>query len=207
MTKLITTHPDYFMLVDEEAETKGCNSLIVRSFDNAIILDNVNSDNRKGEKFYKLLAHLPKANQPLLEGVAKLPDLPKVEEDVEKLADEANGYTVFALYTKAPVFKEGFIAGYKAKQSENKYIDIIEQLNLLGLIDWSKTEFKTNKKLAESLTTPQQPKGFEMEMEDGCVGICMEIAHDDEGEVCLSGCKYKGQPKIINNTICGKWIF
>ena len=46
------------------------------------------------------------------------------EEDIEKLADLSNGYLIYAKDTKAPIFKEGFIAGYKAAQKQYSLEDM-----------------------------------------------------------------------------------
>ncbi len=52
-------------------------------------------------------------------------ELPNQEEDVEKLADLSNGYLIYAKDTKAPIFKEGFIAGYNAAQKQFSESDMI----------------------------------------------------------------------------------
>lgn len=44
------------------------------------------------------------------------------DEQIQKLAEQANGYLLFSKDTKAPVFNEGFIEGYKlaVKQLKTK---------------------------------------------------------------------------------------
>lgn len=44
------------LIISETEPTIGCESLIMRVFDKAIMVENVNTDNRKGEEFYKVLA-------------------------------------------------------------------------------------------------------------------------------------------------------
>lgn len=39
-------------------------------------------------------------------------------EDVEEMANSANGYNYYCKETKAPIFNEGFKAGYNAKKGE-----------------------------------------------------------------------------------------
>lgn len=41
------------------------------------------------------------------------------EERIEEMADESNGYLVYAKETKAPIFSEGFISGFKKCLSMN----------------------------------------------------------------------------------------
>lgn len=44
----------------------------------------------------------------------------KNKETLEELANKANGYLIYAKETKAPIFNEGFIEGYKSAQEQNK---------------------------------------------------------------------------------------
>lgn len=80
--KLITDHPDYWLLVDTEAEVqKGeiCHApdtSLFRGFTGKCGMDKdqqLQAYKDAGFKFYKIIAHLPKNDTPLLEGVPLLP--------------------------------------------------------------------------------------------------------------------------------------
>lgn len=42
------------------------------------------------------------------------------QETLEEVANKNNGYLLYAKDTKAPIFNEGFIAGYQLAQQQNK---------------------------------------------------------------------------------------
>jgi len=78
---------------------------------------------------YKIIAYKPKGDAPKLD----LPLLPDVEDDVEKLADKANGYLVYsskAIGTKALAFNEGFIEGYKTATKVYSEDDVTKLMTL-----------------------------------------------------------------------------
>lgn len=50
---------------------------------------------------------------------------------LEEAANKANGYTVYAKETKAPIFNEGFIAGAKWQQEQAKEMDREQKKELI----------------------------------------------------------------------------
>lgn len=185
---LITTHPDYFLLVDEEAEVE-MNKYFYSYKENKVFLAGNNPDNIFR---FLVIAHRPKANQPLLEGVPVLPDLPKVEEDeamlllkqLKNLLTKEHGYHANSNHVV-------HIDRVLAKPSEKRFSEAIELLKECAE-EYSDHSLKNRlDAFLHSLTTPQQPKGFIVEYE-----TCLQALPKD-----------RFTPKIINNTICGKWVF
>lgn len=55
-------------------------------------------------------------------------DIPQIVDEVDEMANSANGYLVYAKNEKAPIFKEGFIKGYNKAKEQTPYSkqDMIE---------------------------------------------------------------------------------
>lgn len=104
--------------------------------------------------------------------------------DVEKLANAANGYNYAAKETKAPIFNEGFIEGFKASQqlNEKKFseddlvnyrkmyqIELEAQANSFRVQDRnSLKDFEIIRENAhkEAIKQLSIPKAFEVEIEE-----------------------------------------
>ena len=99
--KLITTHPDYILWVDEKADCSlesgsivlehntGAGNPYYRIYKKGTLKTLLTWKNTVWNNEYwqvKIIAHLPLNNAPLLEGVDLLPELPKQEEDINQLA-------------------------------------------------------------------------------------------------------------------------
>lgn len=206
-TKLID-HPQYYLLVDEEAEIKEGDYVYDTHFHKNIIWRVKNGDigNPKNLDFcVKIIAHLPKGNAPKLEGVDLMPELPNDEEDVEQLAKD---YYKYRCEIEEDNFKQrnkkditsSFIAGYKAaKQSEKKYSEVIKLLK--NICDWSSyKEHPIGKQAQQALDILQSlstttPIDFEVEMVDEIVDL------GRHGSTIV----YK--PKVINGVLQGCWRF
>ncbi len=216
-TKLINQRK-YWLLIDIEDEIKtdmwskvnvGNNFLHRFISDNGSFLDYEIGTLCKKETAYdpsgfKIIAHLPKDNNPKLKGVALLPKLPRTKkEDVGQLAEELYPFNS-SCFNDANISKRrAFTDGYnKAKESEKKYSeeDLLkafnyqrEKANLMENGD-SFDDFK------RSLNTPKQPIDFEVEMEEiiETTYLSNDMGHSDY--------KHK-QPKVIKNTVQGKWIY
>jgi hypothetical protein len=52
-------------------------------------------------------------------------------QTLEEAANKANGYNVYAKETKAPIFNEGFIAGAKWKQEQDKVTEKEQKIEML----------------------------------------------------------------------------
>jgi len=97
--------------------------------------------NRNKENF-KIIAHLPLNNSPVLEGVDLLPDMKEgFEDDVKRLVlrffkDTDDGFTSYNDTTK------GFIAGYKAATKRYSEEDIFGFLMFYNSADTNKPEYR-----------------------------------------------------------------
>jgi hypothetical protein len=181
----------HLIVVDKDTETKYTNSLLLREFDNALVLDNENSDNRKGEKFFKVIAAYPK-----IDGVAEFCELPMVD-DAEKLADEKYGHACREDESKGI----GFITGYKAAKesfgySEEQVRGLIRQSYSKGISrnpSYCEKEYEDN--LIKSLNkTPQ------FIVEEEFVEDTSKDYIKGKGQPAIS------QPQIIDDKLIGHWI-
>ena len=186
-TKLIN-HPQYYLLVDLEAEIKGN----AWRTDGKLVLQHFTE--KHWGSFNKIIAHLPKANAPKLEGVDLLPhwdikyqeylkdvapvhpmsyeewksELPNNEDDVVKLSREYQK-DLIGIGKELAISLEamyGFMAGYKAaKQSEKKYSEVIKLLQ--NICDWSSykehpigRQAQQALDILQSLSTTKEPIDF-----------------------------------------------
>lgn len=89
--------------------------------------------------------------------------------DVEKLANAANGYKLYAKETKLPIFNEGFIEGFKASQqlNEKKFSEdevILYSGELISM--YRKGNIKDADDVQKLIKTYSLPKTFEVEIEE-----------------------------------------
>ena len=192
-TKLID-HPQYYLLVDEEADLfesdKGS------SMDGTLIITIQKDWNNSLKLANKIIAHLPKGNAPKLEGVDLLPELPNDEEDVEQLAEQfAYGKTI---HVHREDVKVGFIAGYKAaKQSEKKY---------------SEEDMKNAIKFFKSYQVLYKRDIFDKDINHYLQSLSTTTPIDFVVEMEIRPNWAKGygtieEPKVINGLLQGKWKF
>jgi hypothetical protein len=174
--KLITEHKDYLLLVDTEAAPAKRDFFIVMYNDESYLDILVNpiedfrnyADEDYIDECYKIIAHLPLNNAPVLEGVYLLPELPKQEEDVEELANQyykeekAKGNLFELNYG----WKKAFIAGYKATTKKWTDEDMIDMF-VAGYHCDGKNDLLDNlgKKYLQSLSPTLVPIGFEPELD------------------------------------------
>jgi hypothetical protein len=137
----------------------------------------------------KIIAHLPLNNSPILEGVDLLPPL---EDEVEKLADEIVGDSIY--YEEDRVnLSDGmdlFMLGYNKTKEKYKYTeeDILDAWELGASEGLPLTREKKNN-LIKHLQQPKYPVAFECEIED--VKMLKKRA---------GGITYFGKPKTITNS-------
>jgi len=118
-------------------------------------------DNAYG-KSYKIIAHLPLNNSPILEGVDLLPPL---EDEVDKLADELTSHLAFPEERRYGIYIGYNKAKEKYKYTEDDMIIAIQQAFLSGverLEDFGKVESM----LMENIQQPKYPIGFECELHE-----------------------------------------
>ncbi len=214
--KLIN-HPQYYLLVGEhisEMMAWGYNDI-----DKIHRITSPSDAENMGDN--KIIAHLPKQSQPILEGVFLLPELASTEkEDVEQLADNY----IKKLHPSEHYGSEAaaYIAGYNAAKQSDKYSeeDLYKAMNwAISEREWAKAkfpllnigapdfmaEFKKRlegadieiKTFLQSLSVPKEPVDFEVEMED-------ESKFDDYPVEW----KKINLPKlkVVNGVLQGKWI-
>ena len=95
MTHKIINTGDYLLIVDDNSimATKGQWVLETHNYTNPNTISEISGDwdcNRNGYKDKIILAHLPINNSPILEGVSLLPDLPPLEDELDKIYDEVD---------------------------------------------------------------------------------------------------------------------
>lgn len=108
---ILTTDPDLIkdgvQAIDDEflewfVKNPSCEEVEIEN--ERIVIDDVNYDFDVVDYKYKII--IPKEE-------------PK-QETLEEVANKNNGYLLYAKDTKAPIFNEGFIAGYQLAQQQNK---------------------------------------------------------------------------------------
>jgi hypothetical protein len=108
-------------------------------------------------------------------------DIPKewMEVDVEGLAEEANGYAVYAKETKAPIFKEGFIEGYsqapKGEFTEEDMCAFARFIKSIIVVDPFDLKMKIKPEVSESGKTEDLLKIFrQSKLRTQFIQICKE---------------------------------
>jgi hypothetical protein len=143
-TKLIN-HPQYYLLVDEEAKIKESDwYLDITPINHGIIYQSIGLSKSKGYETWiksttgvikepitqcsKIIAHLPKGNAPKLEGVDLLPEIPNSsDEDIflrcfNQFINERLQTTSSIVSTASyEICKRNVLKIYKVVQSEKKY--------------------------------------------------------------------------------------
>lgn len=112
--------------------------------------------NTIAENTYKVVAHLPLNNSPILEGV---PLLPPLENEAEKLAEQE-------CIKDEWISEKSFKVGYNKAKEKYKYTedDIRDAMNFGKFGEFN--GIKTTIKFIESLSQPKYPITFEYEMEE-----------------------------------------
>jgi hypothetical protein len=182
--QLIETQ-DYILAVSDEKMKEGDTIYASGGLWDGTVTNAKWSDFLVTNCWQKIIAHLPKNNTPEL----NLPLLPQivVEDDVEKLAEKANGYAYYGKPNgeKYLAFNEGFIEGHKAATkvySEEDMIkfaeycrDVARREGTYGdefTNNWElckEQKIVTTKGLLDSFKSfkqPKTPKWFVAEMED-----------------------------------------
>ena len=156
---------DYLLIVDESEIKEGdwvTNKLHVWKVDSYYGFQ----PNTK-----KIISHLPLNNSPILEGVDLLPDLPSLEDEVEKLAYKYDPLFYADEFIRAG-FKAGCIDGFKAGYNKAKEKYKYTEEDLRKVIN--KTIHACNKaqkesygelvidedEIIQSLQQPKIPVGF-----------------------------------------------
>jgi hypothetical protein len=170
--KIITTE-NYILVVDDSEIKEGDYYLFTWGGEQDIQRFKDQESDRENHKYLyrtackKIIAHLPK-NSPILEGVDLLPPL---EDEVEKLADEIVGDSIY--YEEDRVnLSDGmdlFMLGYNKAKEKYKYTeeDLRKAINLAyvsggGGDTYQECEEFVSEQL-ESLQQPKIPVGFEHE--------------------------------------------
>jgi hypothetical protein len=191
--KIIET-PDYILAVSDE-EIKKEDPYIKR---NGIVCKRFNGDKiflAKSDR--KIIAHQPKGNAPELDGLPLLPEM-VVEDDVEKLAKEANLKREFPSRGYGEdEFVEGYKAATKTYSEEDLRKAIREAIYLKNGFDKEGYSFyfdnpEIEEKVIKSLKQPK-PKWFVAERE-----------YEGETLASASGFSLKTEPILKTITINGK---
>lgn len=157
---------DYLLLIDEEAEINGKETLFIFESDTGLV-NTINKEYEKNDFDSKIIAYR-KLNSEAKE--LDLPELPPFEVDIEKLACEKynlkkgiNDYDE-RYYNSYNVAKaEGFIEGYKAAQSKQFSLEDIERVieQTIEFMRNKATEFRDCKNIIiQSLSNQKLPKEF-----------------------------------------------
>ena len=160
--QLIETQ-DYILAVSDEKMKEGDTIYASGGLWDGTVTNAKWSDFLVTNCWQKIIAHLPKNNSPELD----LPLLPQiaVEDDVEKLAEKANGYAYYGKPNgeKYLAFNEGFIEGHKAATRKYSEYDLRKAFEagmyFIGEDKGSYEEF------IQSLKQPKTPKWFVAEKE------------------------------------------
>ncbi len=189
--KLIKTD-NYLLVVDESEIKKGDWCLDLGT--NKIFKAGLSVGDEYKELFKKIIFHLPLNNSPVLEGV---PLLPPLEDEVEKLADEAsqkfkrnNELDDLILGVSANSFEEGYNkAKEKYKYTEEdmrKAIDMARKIDEYLEWEWH------SEKIIQSLQQPKYPVAFE------CEKVTIWARNADRNVPTLDAFDYV--PKTITNS-------
>jgi|694.fasta_scaffold09189_33 hypothetical protein len=165
--KIITTE-NYLLVVDESEIKEGDYYLFTWGGEQDIQRFKDQESDRENHKYLyrtackKIIAHLP-INSPILEGVDLLPPL---EDEVEKLADEIVGDSIY--YEEDRVnLSDGmdlFMLGYNKTKEKYKYTeeDVLDAWELGASEGLPLTREKKNN-LIKHLQQPKMPVAFEHE--------------------------------------------
>lgn len=129
--KFINTHKDYWLLLDESQRPQYKKWYYV---DGRIELCWGRMDWTHAD-CPSIIAHLPKKDASVIEGIWLLPELPKQEEDYYKLASEILGIAIMELKTKRKLEYEVFLKTYKAA-SQKKWSDEDVKKAMLEYAKW-----------------------------------------------------------------------
>jgi hypothetical protein len=168
MTHEIIKTDNYLLVVDDSEIKKGdwfYNRVLSQSIKvQGVWLDKVDNLNSNLETF-KVIAHLPLNNAPILEGVDVLP--PTEEDDVEKMAFEYSGDLEDTI---SNVSYDAYIKGYNKAREKYKYTEedmenaITIAKNSMGVDNDGETCYShlSTKDIIQSLSQPKMPTHFEV---------------------------------------------
>jgi hypothetical protein len=158
--EIVYTDKYALILSDEEITEQTGNDTIFNKNLNAIIAGVYDDDDNQ----FKVLAHLPLSDAPILKGVPLLPSFSwSQQDDVEELAEKnPEGYHE-SDYQK--IFVEGFIVGYNKAKEKYKYTEEDVKRALSESFKASQEDYNiTSDEIIQSLQQPSRHTHFECEM-------------------------------------------
>ena len=169
MTHNIVTTENYLLVLGELFKQEQFPYIVAERLTTGTFhLWQVHSEHDWDEKNqYKIIAHLPLNNSPILQGVDLLPP---IEDEVEKLAKEyANGTSdIDVPYTNGLFY--GFLEGYNKAKAKYKYTEE----DIIKIVEKSRETGLTAEYLMLSLQQPKIPVGFECEINNPMFALSLQ---------------------------------